>query len=63
MTIDILRMQERILQAIERNTEAVLDNTLAVRELLSPPQRVSGTRGIETSEEFSRRGKVTRARK
>lgn len=61
MISDLLAMLERILQAVERNTDAISANTEAIRELgLPPEQRVSGDRGIETAEQFSRKGKVTR---
>lgn len=62
MITDLLAMQERILQAVERNTEAILANTAAIRELAAPEQRVSGDRGIESGEEVSRKGRVTRTK-
>lgn len=60
MITDLLAMLERILQAVERNTEAIAANTDAIREIVSPEQRVSGSRGIESDEEFSRKGRVRR---
>lgn len=62
MISDLAGWFRQVVRAIDNNTEAVRENTATMRELLAiPEQRVSGSAGIATGEEFPR-GKVTRAK-